>query len=193
MCNVRCTWWLVKSLGLAPGAYDVHLHSVAKRGGLPNDLLAALSPDLHGKRSLEEMPSSLDHNQRREWQATHAVYPDNLDTCYDEAPSSLWSELERHGSCDSCYAWPFLHMVILFHVLFFGALFLCCRCCFRAVRARLQARRRGSTRRGNKHIRILWAPDACPSPPTARSKYDILSSAFWSSSFRQYADDGSKQ
>ena len=134
LCYTRCTWWVVRSLGLVRKGVDVHLHSLASNGQLPDEIKTVLGDSARSGRTLADViPPSTSHERRREWQVTHAIYPDDLDLCYKEAPRSIWESLESCEDCGSCYTWPFLHVVIVSHLLLAAGALLLARKIFRIV------------------------------------------------------------
>lgn len=90
MCSVKCA-------ARKQNFTFVDLHSLTV-SGIPN----AVSRFLHSGRRLDGLPSSVDHEKRRKYQATHAVYNDDYDLCFREATVELHQLLRQYETC-TCF------------------------------------------------------------------------------------------
>jgi hypothetical protein len=73
----------------------VYLHSIAKSKKIPDSVLQLLRRQVN--RKLSALPA--DHSARRSYQATHAVYDDDYDTCFRESNPALHPLLESYSTC----------------------------------------------------------------------------------------------
>lgn len=77
----------------------VHLHSLCKSKKIPD----AVHRFVHDGRRLsnvpDDLPPSINHESRRRYQATHAIFEDDYDLCFREADPSLHQLLEKYENC----------------------------------------------------------------------------------------------
>jgi len=98
ICNIRKAW---EEKGEERATVDLRSFTLRTKGVMDTILKGIEVPNHRRKRKMQRIgiPSSNNHEKRREWQATHPVYTNNYELFKNETSLQVVARLESLASC----------------------------------------------------------------------------------------------